>query len=197
MPSLFAAHRVQVHATDIHATSWRARRWIEAEMHAAGVESLHFPHLVDRETLLKRVSFTLADMRGRWSFESGSFDIVWSCCSLEHLGSLKTGMDFVLRSARLLKPGGVGVYTTEYNVSSNDKTQEGGTDVIYRRRDIEDLDYRLRRDGLCLVRPDFDPGDHAFDREYDFPPFYSHGRQHIKVLIGDFIATSILLIVLA
>jgi hypothetical protein len=197
LPSLLAGHGVRVHATDLSAGSAGARRWIKAAMHARGLDELYFPHLVDRETFEKHVSFGVADMREPKGFESRSFDIIWSCCALEHLGSLEAGMRFVLDTAQLLSPGGVAVHTTEYNVSSNERTKVKGAEVVYRERDVRLLDQRLRREGQCLARLDFFPGDDAADRLYDYPPFYSHGRQHIKILLEDFVITSMLLIVLA
>ena len=46
-------------------------------------------------------------------------------------------MDFVINSMRVLKPGGVAVHTTEFNLSSNDDTIEARDLCVYRRRDIE------------------------------------------------------------
>jgi len=197
LPSLLAAHGMHVHATDLASRNWRSRRWIRSDMHAEGVAALHVPHLIEPKEFKERISFGVADMRHLKQFRPASYDVVWSACSLEHLGSLAAGMEFVKQSARLLKPGGIGVHTTEYNVTSNDRTWTRGRDVIYRQKDIEALDRALRQDGFCLARPDLDPGDHAFDREYDYPPFYSHGRQHIKIRLGQFVATSMLLIVQA
>ena len=36
-------------------------------------------------------------------------------------------------------PGGVGVHTTEYNLSSNERTVEQGPTVLYRRRDLDTI----------------------------------------------------------
>ena len=45
----------------------------------------------------------------------------------------------MLDSLRFLRPGGIAIHTTEFNVSSNDNTVADGDTVIYRKRDIEDL----------------------------------------------------------
>jgi hypothetical protein len=91
------------------------------------------------------VNFRPVDMRDLRLPWDETFDFLWSSCSLEHLGSLEAGMDFVKQSTDLLKPGGVAVYTTEFNVSSNDETLTSGPLVVYRKRDVEKLDYNFGR----------------------------------------------------
>jgi SAM-dependent methyltransferase len=123
------------------------------------------------------------------------FDFLWSSCSLEHLGDLEAGMAFVEESSRLLLPGGYAVHTTEYNVGSDHETLRAGANVIYRRRDIEELGYRLRHRGCGLSYCDYNAGDHPNDLDYDLPPYGRMDRQHVKLLLGDHISTSMLLIV--
>jgi hypothetical protein len=38
-------------------------------------------------------------------------------------------------------------------------------------------------------------GDHQHDIEYDYPPYGSHGRQHVKLLLHDYVVTSVALII--
>ena len=100
-----------------------------------------------------------------------------------------------MKAMTLLKSGGVAVHTTEYNVSSNDDTVSAGLDVIYRRRDLEDLARRLRQD-LCEVAPfDYDAGKHPYDLDYDVPPYFETGRKHIKLLNQGYVITSCLVII--
>ena len=47
---------------------------------------------------------------------------LWSSCSLEHLGSISHGIEFILNSLKCLKQHGVAVHTTEFNLSSNEET---------------------------------------------------------------------------
>jgi SAM-dependent methyltransferase len=196
LASLFAARGVTTHATDIAENL--AGNWSGAGQHAAGLDDLYKSHIVDRTTFDTHVTLSPADMRAQWSFPERSYDFVWSCCALEHLGSLNAGVDFLVRAARLLRPGGVGVHTTEYNVVSDNATFETTSEVIYRRRDIEEIDRILRREGRCLEQPDFRAGSHRYDREYDVPPYYhTPERQHVKLALGGFVSTSILLTVVA
>jgi len=197
LPSLFAGYGVHVLATDLQSEAETAERWRESGQHAASLEQLYVERLVGRDDFERRVRFRPADMAAEtWDLQDGGFDFVWSSCSFEHLGSLEAGLDFVLRSADLLRPGGVAIHTTEYNVSSNDATLEEGHTVLYRQRDVEELDRRLRRRRRCLARLDLYPGDEAADLEFDVPPYDpAGGRQHVKLLIGEHVSTSLLLIV--
>jgi hypothetical protein len=92
-----------------------------------------------------------------------------------------------------LNDGGVAVHTTEYNVNSDIVTLENGPSVIYRRRDILKLAEALEAIGLRLVPLDFDTGDHEYDIDFDTPPYMQ--KPHLKLAIGDFVCTSMLLIV--
>jgi hypothetical protein len=187
---------VEVVATDLgEQPNNTAKTWSAAGQHAASLDALYWPDLIGREDFDKRVRFMPQDMRALDVNQLGTFDFLWSSCSFEHLGDLEAGLQFVLRSTELLRPGGVAVHTTEFNVSSGDKTIDRGDSVIYREADIAALSHRLRLLGCGLVR--FDPyaGTAVEDIEYDFPPYYSNGRQHVKLLLGGFISTSCLLII--
>ena len=47
----------------------------------------------------------------------GRFDLVWSSCALEHLGTPQAGLDFIMRTLDLLEPGGLAVHTTELELT--------------------------------------------------------------------------------
>jgi hypothetical protein len=96
---------------------------------------------------------------------------------------------------QLVKTGGLAVHTTEFNLSSNVATLADGARVLYRQRDVENLGRQLRAIGCGLSRCDFFAGDHPFDLDFDIPPYGRTDRQHIKLLLGGYVVTSILLIV--
>ncbi len=192
---LFASHGADILATDLGATTGSAQTWSEAGQHAASLDALHWPDLIDRASFDARVRFMPQDMRALNPAALGSFDFIWSSCSLEHLGTLEAGLQFVLRSTELLKPGGIAVHTTEFNLSAQHRTVSAGDNVIYRGRDIADLAHRLRGIGCAMERFDDFAGTAREDIEYDFPPYYEQGRQHIKLLLGGFVSTSCLLII--
>lgn len=198
LPSAFAARDVEILATD-QAMTTEAQAWAETGQHAASLESLYRPELIDRPGFEARVGFRNVDMRDLrlpWDDSlGGAFDFIWSSCSFEHLGSLAAGLAFVVQAMQLVKPGGLAIHTTEFNVSSDESTLAEGDSVVYRRRDIEDLDRKLRAVGCGLSRCDFFSGDHPSDLDFDVPPFGTTGRPHVKLLLGGYVCTSILLII--
>jgi SAM-dependent methyltransferase len=151
---------------------------------------------VDRQSFGRLVSFRYADMRAL-SDDLGlrQFDFLWSSCAFEHLGNLAAGLTFVRSAMKFLRPGGIAIHTTEFNLSSNDATMEEGWAVLYRQRDIEELDRTLRLDRCGLEPVDFDAGTHRHDLNYDTEP-YERDRNgaHIKLRLFGHVCTSILLI---
>ncbi len=96
---------------------------------------------------------------------------------------------------KYLRPGGVAVHTTEFNLTSNDKTIDSGGFVIYRKCDIEALDRHLRSNRCGLEPVDFYGGSHQFDLDYDTEPYFKNGKPHVKLQLGSFVSTSILLVI--
>jgi hypothetical protein len=198
--SLFAAYGAEVLATDLPAeadaaNTLSASAWASSGQHSDSLESLHHLNLIGATDFYHRVRFKPADMRNLNLPWEETFDFLWSSCSIEHLGTLRAGMDFVKDSMSLLNRGGIAVHTTEFNVSSNDETLADGPFVVYRKRDIEQLDYELRRIRCALRRCDFFAGDHLADIEFDDDPFGGKPRSIIKLALGGHIATSIVLII--
>jgi len=194
LASAFAARGVQVLATD-QAGGENAENWIKSGQHAASLESLYRPDLISRSDFDSRVRFSPVDMRKLELPWEEQFDFIWSSCSIEHLGTLEAGWRFVLDSMDLVKVGGFAIHTTEYNVTSNCATIETGDDVIYRERDVEELDRRLRSIACGLARCDFYAGDHPNDLDYDHWVFFKNRRPHVKLLIHGHVATSMVLII--
>lgn len=194
LSSLFAKYGVEVLATDLGNETETAKMWKTNNEHAATLEDLWKPNIISREDFLRHVRFENADMNYPEKITE-KFDFIWSSCALEHLGGLQPGWDFVLKSSQLLNPGGIAVHTTEFNVSSNSHTLTTGDSVIYRRCDIEALDYYLRRHSMCLEVMDFSAGTSPADRQYDIPPYYQAGRHHVKLKLADHISTSLIFIV--
>ena len=121
-------------------------------------------------------------------------DFVWSACALEHLGSLRHGLDFIVHSMRYLRPGGIALHTTELNLSSNDETLESPELSLYRWRDIEELEYRLNRDGHRLLPVNRHPGSKELDHYVDLPPYT---RRHVKLRVDRYTITSLGLAIIA
>lgn len=193
LTSHFAGRGCHILATDLQQEA-SVDEWITSSQHAASKEILFQPLLVNREIFDRRVTFQAADMRTLEGL-TGGYDFIWSSCALEHLGSLRAGLDFIVRSSELLGPGGVAVHTTEYNVLSNDATIEKGGNVVYRQRDILALAGELRSKRFTLVSPNFDAGNHKFDLDFDRPPYMTSGKPHLKLEIDGHVCTSLMLII--
>ena len=57
---------------------------------------------------------------------------------MEHVGSLAKSKAFFLNTAKLLKPGGVSIHTTEFLLSGLEDLVEGHTS-IWRYKDVEEV----------------------------------------------------------
>lgn len=193
--SLFASFGPKILATD--AKESEGTNWAASGQYVGKKDALFIERLIDKKAFDERVEFQHVDMRDKGKFPEGKFDFIWSACAFEHLGSLGAGITFVEASSKLLAPGGVAVHTTEFNVSSNARTVHSGGYVLYRQQDMEHLARMLAAGGSTLLPFDFDPGSHAHDIEPDFEPWYTHGREHVKLVLAGFTATSALLIIQA
>jgi len=185
-PSLLARFGLEVVATDAPPEAIAGVGWETTNQHSAALDELHHPRLVDRETFRRQVSFRPVDMNAIPDDLEG-FDVCWSSCCFEHLGSIKHGLDFVENSLRTLKPGGWAVHTTEFNLDSNAQTVETPTLSLFRKRDFEDLAGRLVADGHTVLPLNFHPGDRELDAHIDVPPY---GPQHLKLMLGMVTCTS-------
>ncbi len=172
LPSFLAAQGAEVLATDLDATDRRARGWQRTAQHAADAAHLFHQHLVSRAEFDALVRFRPVDMTAiPDDLRRGGFDFLWSVCSFEHLGSLEKGLDFVVAAMACLRPGGVAVHTTEYNLAETGPTIARGTTVLFQRRHIEALGRRLAEAGHRLMPVDFATGEGALDGFVDLPPF--------------------------
>ena len=199
LPAVMAAAGVEVLATDLSARDPRARAWIRAEQHGGDRERLFRPDLVARGDFDARVAHRAVDMRAIPADLDGRFDFLWSVCSFEHLGSIEAGLDFVRRAMRCLRPGGVAVHTTEFNLDDAGPGLERGPTVLFRRRHLEALFERLAREGHAPLPMDWTAGEDALDRFVDLPPYPPaagwplaplHDTPHLKLSVQGCVATS-------
>ncbi|MGN8118836.1 hypothetical protein [Labrys sp. 22185] len=195
LPSLFASFGAEVVATDQSLQSALDAGWVSTHQHIVDTSVLNERGICTDKMMRELVSFSEVDMNAIDSKFFGQFDFCWSSCSLEHLGSLQHGLDFIENSLLTLKPGGVAVHTTEFNLTSNDATVESASISIYRKRDISSLVERLIMRGFKTSHVDFDVENAGYaEQVVDLPP-YGRGEPHIRLRLGDFDATSICLVV--
>lgn len=192
MPALLAGLGCELVATDLPADEG-AEGWARSGQHCASLDHLQLPAACPETDFRARVSYRPVNMT-RIPADLRGFDFTWSSCALEHLGSLETGLRFIIEQAHCLRPGGFGVHTTEFNVLSDDRTWSTGGTVAYRARDLADLAAACRRAGLELLPLNLDTGDEAMDWVVDTWPY--RPEPHLKLLAeGAFILTSVLLVV--
>jgi len=188
LSALMASMGCEILATDLDTeTAEKQGWWTKTHQHAGGLAQFNEAGICDPDTFARKVAYRSCDMNAIPSDMRG-FDFTWSSCSLEHLGSLENGLEFIERSIGCLKPGGVAVHTTEFNLGTNHRTLESRVTVAYRKKDIEGLALRLIGKGYQIPHINFSPGDRMLDRVVDRPP-YRHS--HLKLLVSRHLLTSI------
>lgn len=196
LPAMFAAAGCQITATDLPAEDDRSRPWAASGQWVGRLESLNVEGLCPPEAFQALVSYRPVDMN-HIPADLRDYDFTWSTCSFEHCGSLDLGLTFLERQLDCLRPGGVAVHTTEFNLSSNDDTISTGPCVIYRLQDIERVCGRLRDLGHHVEPIDLHPGDTEIDRFVDPPPYGASARRphgmvkHLRLNLAGFASTSI------
>ena len=202
LPAYLASTGVSVLATDLSDDDPRAEGWRATNQHAGGLTSLFANNLLSRERFDELCQFRPVDMNQIPADLHGRFDFCWSICSFEHLGSIERGLAFFAESMRCLKPGGLAIHTTEFNLDGTGETIDNWATVLFQRRHIEDLATRLAVEGHRLYEVDFDTGEGVLDQFIDVPPF-SHQDSirlqypdppHLRLSVDGFPATSIGLI---
>lgn len=190
LPALLASFGAELVASDLDTEESRQKGWVDTDQHAAGMIDLNNRQLCP-EDLFQKKRFRFVDMNNI-SEELLNFDFVWSSCSLEHLGTLQLGEEFIMNSLKCLKPGGLAVHTTEYNISSNFRTIKKGQSSIYRKRDLKNIGKKLQNNGHKILL-DFAKGNLPSDRFVDKEP-YTHDP-HLRLILCGYVVTSFGLII--
>ncbi len=189
--ALFASMSCDVVATDQPRARAVSTGWTDSAIEwAGGLAGLNRDGLCPDDLFARHVRYREVDMNAL-PRELRNFDFTWSSCALEHLGSLQAGADFVLAQMRCLRPGGVAVHTTENNVSSNEDTLETGGTVLFRRRDVDDLERRLRDAGHS-IDVDYTEGTTPADLHVDVPPY---SDVHLRTTLSQHVTASLALVI--
>ena len=196
LPSLFASFGASVLATDLPPSDSRSQTWSHSGQHAQSLEGLRRPEICPPERL-DAIELEYVDMNRIPERYDGKYDFCWSACALEHLGSIERGLQFIANTARLLRPGGVLVHTTEFNYLSNTKTVDNWPTVLFTRRHFQDVAARLVQSGCAVEALDFDMGSGALDGVIDLPPYHwddewsaNLQRVHLRLVVEGYAATS-------
>ena len=194
LPALFASLGCRIMASDLAPDDDRAQGWARTGQWADSLASLNQRGLCPADQFAARVQFQPVDMNNiPADLCRGEFDFTWSSCSFEHCGSIALGSAFVERQMACLRPGGVAVHTTEFNLSSNQGTVFSGPTVIYRRADIEQLVSRLIAEGHHVEPLNLDLGNHPLAHHVDERPYSSD--RHVRLALYGYAVTSIGLII--
>jgi tetratricopeptide (TPR) repeat protein len=193
---VFAKHGVRVLASDKPPNANETQRWPVAGGDLVAYRA-HYAELCPQPELRQNIDFRGVDMRDIPADLHGKFDFCWSACALEHLGTIELGLKFIEASLKTLKPGGVAVHTTEFNLDDGETVDNWGT-VLFQRRHMLELAERLGRQGYRVAELDFNPGDGFLDGFVDLPPWPNTEQglrvpdpdAHLKLALDGFICTS-------
>lgn len=192
IPAAIAAYDIFVTASDLPVGDERAENWRHSAQLLVSLDDLRDPDICPNDLFDQRVELQPIDMTAIPD-ERRDYDMCWSSCALEHLGSIDAGLTFIERSLDTLKPGGVAVHTTELNLTSDTTTVDSGGTVLFRRRDIEGFARRLRALGHYVAPLTFDMGDQPEDRHIDTPPYTADN--HLKLALDRYVSTSFGLVI--
>ncbi|MEA3050858.1 MAG: hypothetical protein QOG84_2694 [Sphingomonadales bacterium] len=196
--SYLASQGVAATVTDQPQERARAAGWVATNQHAGALDQAFHPHLVERAEFDRLVRWEAVDMNAIPPSLRG-YDFCWSICAMEHLGSIDKGLAFVERAMEVLRPGGLAVHTTEFDIRPDGPTWDNAGTVLFQRAHLERLASRLRSAGHRVAELDFDIGDKPLDRFIDVPP-WTHEMPaelarwmgeplHLKIAIGGFVMT--------
>jgi hypothetical protein len=187
MVAYFAKNNVKILATDLDIQNAKDSGWVHTNQYSKNILDLNEKGLVSDSHLKSLVNFKYVNMN-KIPSDINNFDFTWSACAFEHLGSIEKGLIFLRNSLKCIKPGGIAVHTTEYNVTSNDNTVDNQGTVLFRKKDFEKIAKELRAEGHS-IELNFSTGNSSFDQYYDIPPYSDY--THLKLLIGQHVSPSI------
>jgi len=192
LPALFASHGVHILATDMSESLLETSEsnWSGTNQHTTGTASLRYPDICDPETFDKNVRFMPVDMNHIPSTLSG-FDFCWSSCALEHIGGIQPALAFIFNALQLLKPGGIAVHTTEYNISESESVNDP-RNAVFGAAFFNELVTNLEIQGHYMEPLDFRLGNHPDD---DYIYAFEGTNPHFKLLLYNTVATSIGIII--
>lgn len=190
--SYFARNGCLVTATDLEPDEKTKAHWMNTNQHADSLADLLFPEICSSEQFFSHVNFQYADMNNiPEHLMHEQFDFIWSCCAFEHLGSIERGKQFIMNQMKCLKPGGIALHTTEFNVMSDVLTIDHSPTVLFRKCDIEEIAQQLRNEGN-IIETDYGTGSGAIDEYVDIPPYMQDTDSlHLRLLFDKYIITSI------
>lgn len=164
LPAYFVSRGCIITATDLGIENDTEGLWICTNQNALGsAENLNKFGICKMEAVGKELIYRDVNMNEiPEDLCREEFDFCWSSCAIEHVGGLEKSKAFLKNMLAVLKPGGVGIHTTEYNLSSEIATVEDGYSVIFRKSDIKEI-YEWALENGYEMYVDFHHGDSEMD----------------------------------
>lgn len=196
IPAYLANKGLKVLATDLDPNNSASKGWTNSNQLLINKDLLYKPDLISKTLFEENIQTEFVDMN-KLPTKENLFDIGYSICALEHLGSIENGLNFIENSLNLIKKNGVVIHTTEYNYTQTEETIDNQSTVLFLRKHFEALKIKLEKKGHKVLALNFDLGNEFFDNYIDLPPFYltnninnvNNQEPHLKLLLGDFPAT--------
>jgi hypothetical protein len=193
LPSYLASLGIDVVASDLPGCAERERM-----LHPDLIDEAQF----DRHGEVSNVDARLLNedptLRG--------FDICWSSNLVNQMRSEIDAADVIIGAMDTLRPGGVAVHTMDFAFADDRPIPHAGA-LTFPRPFFERLAAGLAGRGHAVEPLNFDLGQHPLDGYVDLPPYAPEGpdayqalwaeglgEPHLKVLNGDVLATSFVLV---
>ncbi len=160
--------------------------WQATAQYTNSLDVLFKREYMGRQDFEQRVGLQYVDMNVLPEALHGKFDFCWSVCVVEHLGSIRAGLDFLKNSLKLLKPGGVSVHTTEFNYLDTPATLDNWGAVLFHKKHVLELRDTVEELGGTMTACDFDWGCGVFDKYMDLPPYAHQPLKSVQCLPPDF-----------
>jgi len=177
IPAALASQGWNVLATD-YLNGPGSSAWRDTEQMLSNRLDLNDRKICKAREFEDRVNFKSVDMSDLPSELHGRFDFIWSTCALGHIGGYRAGLEFILESAKLLRPGGVAVHTTEVDLSEQGELFDTAGLSLYRRVDLARTLDLLQSAGLMVPTHGFSVGPGEFENIVDRPPY---SEMHLRI----------------
>lgn len=185
---VLASKGCKITATDLDMRSAAEAGWVSTNQHSASKQVFYDPKYgsdtyLNNIILDNNVNMNLIPEK----YLRGEFDFATSCCSLEHLGGLMQGLEFIINSIQCVKVGGIVVHTTEFNLNSlkpdyNGETIETPITCVYRKSDFEWLKIKVEELGHRMYDIDYSVGNGLYDQYIDLPPYPGNdAAKHLRL----------------
>jgi len=189
--TFFVKKGVELTVSDMPVDDNLAEGWNKTGQHAAALKTTFRKGVISYEAYAAKAKFVPIDMNNiPEEILKGEYDFAYSSSSLEHVGSVELGREFILNSMKALKKGGIGMHTTEFAINSLTDGGEFGHMSVWLKKDVDILAKKLTEIGCRLL-----PMDYSIDNILDVDQIPYSPSNHFILQLGKTIHTSIAFII--